>query len=158
MTQSINIQIPAQTMAIPLPKLLAMIAQDEPVAVPGPVGLPTAIGEELQGGIYVGPMIEDGHLVHLIAATESLGDHQWEAAKKEAAAYEEGGFNDWRLPTKNETMIALAHAQELFDDCWHWTSTERGDYTWAVGFESGCVRGYYRLSEFRVRPFRRLSI
>lgn len=158
MTQSINIQIPAQAMAIPLPKLLAMIAQDEPVAVPGPVGLPAAIGEELQGGIYIGPMIEDGQLVHLIAAPESLGDRAWNTAKEKAASYEGGGFTDWRLPTKNEAMVALIHAQELFDDCWHWTSTERGDYAWAVGFEYGYVSRSYRGREFRVRPFRRFSI
>lgn len=158
MTQSINIQIPAQTMAIPLPNLLAMIAQDKPIAAPGLAGLPAAIGAELQGGIYVGPMVEDGQLVHVIAAAKALGDHEWMKGRRVAADHRGGGFTDWRLPTKNEALVALAHAKDLFDDCWHWTSTERGDYPWAVDFEYGIVLSRYRFSEFRVRPFRRLSI
>lgn len=63
MTQSINIQIPGQSLAVPLPKLLALLADEAPVVAPA--GLPAAIGAELQGGIYVGPMVEDGQLVHL---------------------------------------------------------------------------------------------
>lgn len=156
MTQSINIQIPGQTLAVPLPKLLALLANDEPVAAP--VGLPAAIGAELQGGIYVGPMVEDGQLVHLIAAKESLGSHEWETAKVEASRYKGGGFLDWRLPTKDEATVALVHAKPLFDQEYHWTSTERGSYPWAVGFETGLVCILIRFNEFRVRPFRRLSI
>lgn len=156
MTQSVNIQIPSQTLAVPLPKLLALLANEDPVVAPA--GLPAAIGAELQGGIYVGPMVEDGQLVHLIAAKESLGCHEWETAKVEASRYKGGGFLDWRLPTKDEATIALVHAKPLFDQEWHWTSTERGSYTWAVGFEDGYVDDSYRATEFRVRPFRRLSI
>ncbi|MGG4580304.1 Lcl C-terminal domain-containing protein [Alcaligenes sp. Me129] len=156
MTQSINIQIPGQSLAVPLPKLLALLADEAPVVAPA--GLPAAIGADLQGGIYVGPMAEDGQLVHLIAAKESLGSHDWEAAKVEVSRYKDGGFLDWRLPTKDEAMVALVHAKSLFDQEWHWTSTERGSYTWAVVFEFGRVASLTRFSEFRVRPFRRLSI
>ena len=42
MTQSVNIQIPGQTLAVPLPKLLALLANEEPVVAPA--GLPAAIG------------------------------------------------------------------------------------------------------------------
>ncbi len=156
MTQSVNIQIPGQTLAVPLSKLLTLLANEEPVAAP--VGLPAAIGAELQGGIYVGPMVEDGQLVHLIAAKESLGCHEWETAKVEASRYKGGGFLDWRLPTKDEATVALVHAKARFDQGYHWTSTERGSYAWAVVFENGYVNGDSRDSEFRVRPFRRLSI
>ncbi|MCR4146239.1 DUF1566 domain-containing protein [Alcaligenes faecalis] len=156
MTQSINIQIPGQSLAVPLPKLLALLANEEPVVAPA--GLPAAIGAELQGGIYVGPMVEDGQLVHLIAAKESLGSHEWEAAKMEASRYKGGGFLDWQLPTKDEAMVALVHAKSLFEQEWHWTSTERGSLAWAVDFEHGRVHFYFRSHEFRVRPFRRLSI
>ncbi|MCR4144895.1 DUF1566 domain-containing protein [Alcaligenes faecalis] len=156
MTQSVNIQIPGQTLAVPLTKLLTLLANEE-LAV-APAGLPAAIGSELQGGIYVGPMVEDGQLVHLIAAKESLGCHEWEAAKVEASRYKGGGFLDWRLPTKDEATVALVHAKSLFDQEWHWTSTERGSYTWAVDFEFGLVGDTNRGFEFRVRPFRRLSI
>lgn len=156
MTQSINIQIPGQSLAVPLPKLLALLAIEEPVVAPA--GLPAAIGAELQGGIYVGPMVEDGQLVHLITAKESLGSHDWETAKVEASRYKGGAFLDWRLPTKDEAMVALAHAKSLFEQEWHWTSTERGSYSWAVDFERGTRERRHPGNEFRVRPFRRLSI
>lgn len=156
MTQSINIQIPGQSLAVPLPKLLALLAIEEPVVATG--GLPAAISAELQGGIYVGPMVEDGQLVHLIAAKESLGSHDWETAKVEACRYKGGGFLDWRLPTKDEAMVALVHDKYLFDQEYHWTSTERGSYPWAVDFEYGYVRFSTRDDEFRVRPFRRFAI
>jgi hypothetical protein len=156
MTQSVNIQIPDQTLAVPLPKLLALLANEDPVVAPA--GLPAAIGSELQGGIYVGSMVEDGQLMHLIAAKESLGCHEWEMAKVKASRYKGGGFLDWRLPTKDEAMVALVHAKSLFDQEWHWTSTDRGSYTWAVAFEYGYVDVFSRDDEFRVRPFRRLSI
>ncbi len=156
MAQSINIQIPGQSLAVPLPKLLALLADEAPVVAPA--GLPAAIGAELQGGIYVGPMVEDGQLVHLITAKESLGSHDWETAKVEASRYKGGGFLDWRLPTKDEAMVALVNAKSLFDQEWHWTSTERGSYPWAVDFEDGGVGYDHRRNEFRVRPFRRLSI
>jgi len=156
MTQSINIQIPGQSLAVPLPKLLALLADEAPIVAPA--GLPAAIGADLQGGIYVGSMVEEGLLVHLIAAKESLGSHDWEAAKVESSRYKGGGFLDWRLPTKDEAMVALVHAKSLFEQEWHWTSTERGSYSWAVDFEDGSVLTNHRDYEFRVRPFRRLSI
>ena len=71
MTQSINIQIPGQSLAVPLPKLLALLAIEEPVVTLA--GLPAAIGADLQGGIYVGPMVEDGQLVHTLPHADLIG-------------------------------------------------------------------------------------
>ncbi|PWF25028.1 DUF1566 domain-containing protein [Corticimicrobacter populi] len=153
MTQQINLQIPAQTLSLSLAKLLPLLAEEQQskVAVPD---VPATIGAELQGGIYVGPIILDGKIVHLIAAPESLGDHDWSIATEKAAEYRVGGFEDWRLPTKSEAMVAFANAQEIFDNVYHWTSTVHGDYTWAVDFEAGLVFDLSRCYEFRVRPFR----
>lgn len=117
--------------------------------------LPTTIGAELGGGIYVGPHFEGGQVRHLIAAHDTLPTSQWDAALKAAGKYRGGGFSDWRLPSKNETMSALMHAQGLFEKGWHWTGTPYdSNYAWAVGFEYGRTDYGCRYDEFRVRPFR----
>ena len=133
-------------------------AQAKPYLTPCPT-LPAEIGAELQGGIYVGPMVENGRLVHLIAAEESIGKVKWEQAKELASDYEGGDYSDWYLPNKDELAIALAHSKSKFESGWHWTSTPYGSsVAWAVGFEYGDVYHWGRGNEFLVRPFRRLSI
>ncbi len=157
MTQHINIQIPGQTLNVPLAALLSLIAA-EPANAPS-LALPAPFGAELQGGIYAGPHWEDGKLVHLIAANESLGDKEWGDAKTFAADYRGGGLDDWFLPNREQLEIARIYIQNKFEKVWHWTSTPYGSGTaWAVDFEHGSVLTHYRRAEFRVRPFRRLSI
>jgi len=168
MTQQIGITIQEQKLQVPLTALLSMLApaqeipgtllQAEPYLSAAPP-LPAEIGADLQGGIYAGPMIENGRLVHLIAAKETLPDCEWDEAQKAAEDYEGGGYSDWYLPSKAELLIALAHIQDKFEKTWHWTATPYGGHhAWAVGFEYGYVNYWHRDSEFLVRPFRRLSI
>lgn len=127
--------------------------QPEPTST---IILPAPVGTELQGGIYTGPMVEDGKLIHLIRAKESLGDTNWDAAKDKASEYRGGGLDDWYLPPKREMIVGLVHDQEGFDQVWHWAATPYGqDYAWAVDFENGNVSSSSRSYEFRVRPFRR---
>jgi len=157
MTQQINIQIPAQALSVPLAALLSLIAA-EPADAPS-LTLPAPFGAELQGGIYAGPHWEDGKLIHLIAANESLGDKEWDDAKTIADDYRGGGFADWFLPSREQLEIARIYAQGKFEKVWHWTSTPYGQSSaWFVDFKYGDARISYRSLEFRVRPFRRLSI
>ena len=157
MTQQINIQIPAQALSVPLPALLSLMAAEQ-VKAPSLV-LPAEFGAELQGGFYAGPHWEDGKLVHLIGTPESLGDEDWDDSKTAAAEYRGGGFADWFLPSREQLEIARIYAQDKFEKARHWTSTPYvSGFAWAVGFEDGSVFINDRLSEFRVRPFRRLSI
>lgn len=157
MTQHINIQIPGQTLNVPLAALLSLIAA-EPANAPS-LTLPAPFGAELQGGIYAGPHWEDGELIHLIASTESLGDTEWDDAKTSAADYRGSDFADWFLPSREQLEIARIYIQERFEKVWHWTSTPyvSGD-AWAVYFGDGDVGTGGRDGVFRVRPFRRLSI
>jgi hypothetical protein len=157
---NINLRAPqAQAHASPIPALLlaALASERTPQPEPAPaIALPAAIGAELQGGIYTGPMVEDGKLIHLIRATESLGNAHWDTAKEEANKYRGGGLDDWYLPPHPEMLIALAHDQDGFEKVWHWTSTPYGQLTaWAVDFEDGLVNTTNRRREVRVRPFRR---
>lgn len=157
MTQQINIQIPAQALSVPLPALLSLMATEQ-VKSP-PLALPAEFGAELQGGFYAGPHWEDGKLVHLIGANESLGDEDWDDAKAGAENYLGGGFSDWFLPNRDQLQIARIYAQDKFDKVWHWSSTPYGECNaWSVAFEYGRTDVSHRYCEFRVRPFRRLSI
>jgi len=157
MTQHINIQIPGQSLSVPLPALLSLMA-GEPANAPV-LALPAEFGAPLQGGFYAGPHWEDGKLVHLIGANESLGDAEWDAAKTKAAEYQSSGFADWFLPNRDQMQIARIYAQGKFEKVYHWTSTPYdAPNAWAVGFEYGSVYIRNRHGEFRVRPFRRLSI
>lgn len=158
MTQQINIQIPQQNLQVPLPALLSLLS-NAPVPSANTPELPAEFGAELQGGIYAGPIWENGKLEHLIAAPETLGEHDWDDAGEVASKYRGGGFEDWFLPTKPHLMIAQIYVRDAFEQGYHWTSTPGGEYyAWGVDFEHGHVLINHRSHEFRVRPFRRLSI
>lgn len=121
--------------------------------------LPAEFDAELQGGIYVGPIWENGQLVHLIAAPDTLPDVEWADALRNASDYRGGGHEDWFLPNRDQLQIARIYAQDKFDRAIHWTSTQSSeDYAWAIGFDDGYVLTWLKGGEFRVRPFRRLSI
>ena len=118
------------------------------------------IGEYLpgQGGIYAGPHFEDGKLVHLIAAPESIGERKWEAGKTAAAEYRGAGFDDWFMPEKSHLMIAQIYIKDRFEKAFHWSATPVGSTgAWYVYFEDGNVYVSYRGFEFLVRPFRRFT-
>ena len=160
--RNLNINLRAnqgQAHASPIPALLLAALASERAPQPEPASaiiLPAAIGAELQGGIYTAPMVEDGKLIHLIRAKESLGDTNWDAAQSKASEYRGGGLDDWYLPPKREMIVGLVHDQEGFDQVWHWTASPYPEsLAWAVHFESGSVDLYLRYTEFRVRPFRR---
>lgn len=156
MQSNIQIQIPQQSLQISLSALSQVLDQAAPQDIAASPLLPAEIGADLQGGIYVGPMVEDGKLIHLISASESIGDYDWESAPDKAREYRAGGFDDWHLASKPEMLVALAHAQDKFEKVYHWTSTPYGSgLAWAVVFEDGDVNVDLRHYAFRVRPFRR---
>lgn len=142
-------------------ELASILEQPTPLSPlpPSSIALPAAFGAPLQGGFYAGPHFEDGKLVHLIGAPEALGDHKWEDAKTRASEYRGGGFDDWFLPDLDQLTIARIYAKAKFDKTYHWSAAPFGSsYAWYVDFEHGYVDTSHRRNEFRVRPFRRLSI
>lgn len=66
---------------------------------------------------------------------EFAGSWTWSAAKNQAANLVEGGYSDWRLPTRAEfqsaiqgaTLPALSAGTYLY-----WTSEKQGNRAWAV--------------------------
>jgi hypothetical protein len=94
----------------------------------------------VRGGLMV--YESNGH--GLIVATADLGKHNWEEAIKTCDELELNGFNDWRLPTKEEldTLYSIFKVQGKggFDDGSYWSSTEYNSYyAWRKNFKTGKV-------------------
>jgi hypothetical protein len=96
--------------------------------------------ESVEGGIVV--YESNGH--GLIVATADLGKHDWEAAIAACDELELNGFNDWRLPTKEEldtlyTVLKL-QGKGAFEDGSYWSSSEYNSYyAWRKNFKTGKV-------------------
>lgn len=136
-----------------------------------------------QGGIYIGDYrgVADCSVYGLIVALEAdIGRAAWGPngerdlsewdglgntlrlnkecqAAKLAAEYTRDGLTDFYLPARRELQLAAANVPDKFGaESWYWSSTPNGElYAWAVDFEYGITRRCIRISEFRVRPFRR---
>ena len=96
--------------------------------------------ELVQGGILV--YEADGH--GLISAPSDLGKEDWTSAKMVCDELELNGFNDWRLPTKEEldTLYTLMKLQGKggFEDGSYWSSSEYNSYyAWRKNFNTGKV-------------------
>lgn len=65
------------------------------------------------------------------------GSWDWSSAKTHAADLDEGGFTDWRLPTRADVQAALDSSTLPNIDHSHgsmliWTSETRGNKAWTV--------------------------
>lgn len=166
-------------------KLIGSLQQATPEAIVQPP-VRQRIGEYLpgQGGVYAGDILGDDGVLYglIIAEPKDVGMAAWGPegdldmsawdglsntntlrdkypAAKLASDYEADGHYDFYLPARREMMIALANVPSLFEKSdWYWTSSLRGAYPWAVDFEFGDVFSCVRISEFRVRPFRRFAL
>lgn len=143
-----------------------------------------AIGEVWvgQGGIYAGDFRgSDGTVYGLIVGKEEdIGRARWAQdgerdlsdwdglantaalrndcpAAKLAAEYVIDGHTDFYLPARRELQLAAANVPDKFGtESWYWSSTPYSEsYACSVDFEYGSTSSFNRLSEFRVRPFRR---
>ena len=84
----------------------------------------------------------------------------WNAAIQYSKSLRKGGFNDWRVPTKEE----LEEIYKIKDICginkwdnWFWSSSVHSYNTysrWRVNFSSGSELGYYVEGNYYVRCVR----
>ena len=67
------------------------------------------------------------------------GNSTWFFAKQFAADLPEGGFTDWRLPTKAELETAFQHtaANQLPSANISWSGTRQGNKAWYVNLSNG---------------------
>lgn len=98
------------------------------------------ITELVQGGILVYEAAGHG----LIVATSDLGAKDWTNAIAACEQLELNGYNDWRLPTKEEldtlyTVMKLK-SKGNFEDKSYWSGSEFNSYyAWRKNFKTGKV-------------------
>ena len=105
------------------------------------------------------PLIkEGGYLIYeknghgLIASVKNLGKMDYAEAMKACEAYAEGGFEDWKLPSKED--FDLIHPKlnlkkmgqgGLFQSSWYWTSTEKDkENAWTHNLNNGVQSTYFK--------------
>jgi hypothetical protein len=93
-------------------------------------------------------------------------DMKWSKAKKACQKFDLAGFNDWRLPTKEELLaLANSYKESLLEDILHnyWSSTldteESGEsslYYYVVDFFHANLSSEERYYQNYVRPVRNI--
>lgn len=69
------------------------------------------------------------------------------------------GHSDWYIGSRGEMRACEINVPELFEDGYHWTSTEDvAAYAFAQNFRYGDSYWYGKGNEFRVRAFRRIQL
>jgi hypothetical protein len=69
------------------------------------------------------------------------------------------GHAYWYIPSRAELWAARANVPELFDKEWHWSSTQTSRYyAYVQGFENGYSGWGGKVTEHRVRAFRRIQL
>jgi len=82
----------------------------------------------------------DGETIYVFPNDLSGGSYHWEQANTACRRINRLGFDDWRLPTKEELNILYLNKDLIgnFTYGWYWSSTESyGDRIWVQGFKYG---------------------
>ncbi|MDT4854192.1 hypothetical protein FQZ97_884820 [compost metagenome] len=108
-----------------------------------------AAGEKEDGATHA----RDG-LANTRALCESEHGHpaaQW------AAALEIEGHRDFYLPSRFELALCYANVRELFEERWHWSSTQCSpDTAWVQGCGDGTQNFGRKDGDYRARAVRRV--
>lgn len=115
------------------------------MALPGCSNKSTTTEPAIQSALERGGMVvfeSNGH--GLMVATADLGKHNWAAAITACEELEMNGFDDWRLPTKEEldTLYTTLKLQGKggFEEGSYWSSSEYNSYyAWRKNFATGKV-------------------
>lgn len=101
-----------------------------------------------QGGYII--FEKNGH--GLIASVENLGKLDYYEAQKACDSLNINGFDDWRLPTKEE--FELIHPKlnlkkvgggSIFQSSWYWSSTEIDKQNaWTHNLQTGLQASYFK--------------
>ena len=161
----------------------------------------TKIGEPFSGGFYAGRFYDAGTAYALIVAPKSGGELEsthWNESEtlvkgalscsnglantaamakagselaKWAQALEIGGFSDWHLPSRLESLLMFGELRSLeafapgeedgIARDWYWTSTQYAgepSYAWYQGFNTGYQGNGLKDDSLRARAVRRFAI
>ena len=120
-------------------------------------GNKTRSAELAEGGIIVYTDEKGEH--GLVCSISDLGNANWNDAKEQCEVYNEGGFSDWRLPTKDELQLIylLLHKRKIggFASSIFWSSTEfNKSSAWLQDFDNGLQDNYSTDNGCNVRAVR----
>lgn len=105
-------------------------------------------GTEVDGANF-----EFDGLENTTALLKADSDHP---AAEFAAGVVIDGHNDYYLPARRELSLMYANCPELFDDEWHWSSTQySSNVAWGQDFEYGLQYITYKVIKLAVRAVRR---
>ena len=127
-------------------------ANTKPAAKPAPK---FAIGQLYQGGyiFYLNGTGDHGLIVYF----KDLPNLNWEAAQKRCTNFKSEGYDDWRLPTKDE-LNRIYQARTyigIYSKSKYWSSTEANkDAGWAQDFKDGLTSQVPKQTAIGVRPVR----
>ena len=117
-------------------------------------GLSLKIGDIGPGGGIV--FYIEGQKAYEVS--ESLGEANWETAKKLCKDFRGGGYDDWYLPTMDELNLVLSNLRTtiISGNSWHWSSSERNDRNgaWLQSFSGGYQGDIHKNDTALVRAVR----
>ena len=92
----------------------------------------------------------------LMVQTEDLGCVDWNSAKLLCENSTVAGYNDWRLPTKEELMTLYSNRDLIGGFCneQYWSSSEYGNHYYFINFYNGGMGHNSSGSRFHVRAVR----
>ena len=114
-----------------------------------------AIGQVYQGGyiFYINGTGDHGLIVYF----KDLPNLNWESAQKKCSNLKSEGYDDWRLPTKDE-LNRIYQARTyigIYSKSKYWASTEANkDAGWAQDFKDGLTSQVPKQTSIGVRPVR----
>jgi TolB-like protein len=127
------------------------------VETPSNSGNTYKIGDKGPGGGTIF-FVRDGKYME---CSGELGKHNWNTAVTLAQNYDGGGFQDWRLPTKEELNFMYANLKTRglggFTNEWYWSSSQGEGITyfaWYHNFSDGGQGSHLKTSNFLVRAVR----
>jgi hypothetical protein len=92
-----------------------------------------------------------------LMVSPDLGRHTWYEAMEICKNYRGEGFNDWRLPTKDELNKIYKHSKKFggFEMDWYWSSSKTNSRPiWIQDFANGIQLSVIEVIVIRVRSVR----
>lgn len=113
----------------------------------------------LQWGKYGSNIAGTQSLIDGVANTAAMLKAKCPPALHIATLKTAEGHSDLYLPARGEMWTLRANVPELFENGWHWTSTQGGpSFAFVQGFELGASHWDSKDSTYRVRAVRRIPL
>lgn len=90
---------------------------------------------------------------------KDIGSGDWGSVSAMCKGSTLGGFNDWRLPTKEELMVLYNNREMIgnFQNGWYWSCNSNTIQTDCINFSTGSLNMQYNTNKFFGRAVRTLK-